>query len=414
MIQRQILSELEEHLSKPEITLLVGPRQAGKTYLMQLLKTKLESDGLKTLFLSLDFEQDRQYFGSQADLLKKIQLEFGGIKGYIFIDEIQRKADAGLFLKGLYDQGLSYKFIVSGSGSLELKENIHESLAGRKQVFEITPLTFSEFVNFRTDYKYLDRWNDFFAIEKNKAKELFEEYLMFGGYPKVVLSATLEDKKAAMGELYQSYLERDIKALLGVHRLDAFSNLVKILASQIGGMINVSELANTVGASVQTINNYLWYMEKTFIINRISPYFRNIRKEISKSPLYYFGDLGLRNYSLGLFGVSVTPATTGHLFENFTYLELKENFSEPAQIHYWHTRSDAEVDFVVDRGSQIIPVEVKYRKIENSAISRSFRNFLEVYSPPRGFIIHLGEFSQTKVNKTTVEHVPYHQISFIK
>jgi predicted AAA+ superfamily ATPase len=410
MIQRQILTELEKHLSKPEITLLVGPRQAGKTFLMQKLKAKLESNGQKTLFLSLDFEQDRQYFDSQAILIKKIQLELGRVGGVVFIDEIQRKTDAGLFLKGLYDLGLPYKFVVSGSGSLELKENIHESLAGRKQIFEITPLTFSEFVNFRTDYKYQDTWNDFFAIEKARGRELLEEYLMFGGYPKVVLATDIEAKKATIGELYQSYLERDIKTLLGVQRLDAFSNLVKVLASQIGGMINVSELASTTGVSVQTINNYLWYMEKTFIVNRLSPYFRNVRKEISKSPIYYFGDLGLRNYSLGLFGVPVISATTGHLFENFTYLQLKEDFSSPAKIHYWHTRSDAEVDFVADTGSQLIPVEVKFSTVENSAISRSFRNFLEVYIPSRGFLVHLGGYSQTQINKTTLFHIPYYQI----
>ena len=410
MIQRQILPALEDHLSRPEITLLVGPRQAGKTYLMQILKDKLDKGGQKTLFLNLDYEQDRQQFDSQAGLLKKIELELGNSKGFIFIDEIQRKTNAGLFLKGIYDLNLSYKFIVSGSGSLELKENIHESLAGRKRVFDITPLTFEEFVNYRTEYRYQDKWNDFFTIDTIRSKELLEEYFMFGGYPRVVLSPIFEDKRAAMGELYQSYLERDIKALLGVQRLDAFSNLVKILASQIGGMVNVSELANTTGVSTQTVNNYLWYMEKTFIVRRISPHFRNVRKEISKSPVYYFCDLGLRNYSLGLFGVSAMSQVLGHLFENFIYLQLTHNFRSPAKIHYWHSRGDAEVDFVIDTGSQTIPVEVKYRKIKNSAVSRSFRNFLEAYTPQKGFIAHLGEFSQTQIAKTAVYHIPFYQI----
>src|SRR3989339_209257 len=102
MIQRQILPALEDHLSRPEITLLVGPRQAGKTYLMQILKDKLDKGGQKTLFLNLDYEQDRQQFDSQAGLLKKIELELGNSKGFIFIDEIQRKTNAGLFLKGIY------------------------------------------------------------------------------------------------------------------------------------------------------------------------------------------------------------------------------------------------------------------------------------------------------------------------
>src|SRR3990167_2573098 len=154
MIKRKIFDELKDHIDKKEITLIVGPRQAGKTTLMLLLKEHLEAQGKKTIFLNLDIESDKQFFTSQDQLLRKITLEIGGGEGYVFIDEIQRKEDAGLFLKGLYDMNLPYKFIVTGSGSLELKEKIHESLVGRKRFFTLDPVSFPEFLNYQTDYKF--------------------------------------------------------------------------------------------------------------------------------------------------------------------------------------------------------------------------------------------------------------------
>ena len=128
MIKRNLYEQLKNHLLKKEITLITGPRQSGKTTLMLILKDFLEQNGNKTLFLNLDNEENRYFFSSQQNLIKKINLELGNLKGYVFIDEIQRKNDAGIFLKGLYDSQLPYKFIVSGSGSLELKEKIHKHI----------------------------------------------------------------------------------------------------------------------------------------------------------------------------------------------------------------------------------------------------------------------------------------------
>ena len=122
MIKRVLFPELKRHLDKPEITLIVGPRQAGKTTLMRQLQDELTANNQKSVFFSLDNDRDRPFFDAQDALLTKIDLEIGKEKGYVFIDEIQHKINAGLFLKGLYDRNLPYKFIVSGSGSVELKE----------------------------------------------------------------------------------------------------------------------------------------------------------------------------------------------------------------------------------------------------------------------------------------------------
>lgn len=410
MIKRAIFPQVAKHLSNPEITLIIGARQVGKTYLMEMLKDSLEKRGEKALFLNLDIDSDLQFFTSQSILLNKIKLHLGEQKGYVFIDEIQRKENAGLFLKGLYDRHLPYKFIVSGSGSIELKEKIHESLSGRKRMFELTPLTFTEFVNFKTTYQFENDLQAFFKVEKTKTLELLEEYMNFGGYPKIVLAGTLDEKRAVMGEIYQSYLERDIKDLLKLDKTEAFTNLVKILASQVGGLINVSELSSTVGVAMQTIQNYLWYLEKTYIVKRVTPYFQNVRKEITKAPLYYFYDTGLRNYILGLFGVPTVTLLNGHLFENFVFNKFRESITYAStSIHFWRTRDNAEVDFVVKTGTRLTPVEAKYTKLRKPEIPRSMRSFLNEYKPKKAYIIHLGERNEIQVDVTAISFVPFYE-----
>ena len=183
MIERKIFPDLVAHLPKREISLIVGPRQSGKTTLMEMLREHLEKREERTLYLNLDIEWDRSHFESQSALIKKLELELGNQRGFVFIDEIQRKENAGLFLKGLFDMKLPYKFIVSGSGSLELKEKIHESLLGRKRLFELTTITFEEFINHKTAYKYKENLANFFEIEKDKTRQLLMEYMNFGGYP---------------------------------------------------------------------------------------------------------------------------------------------------------------------------------------------------------------------------------------
>ena len=157
MIRRKVEHLLKKQLSKKEITILIGARQVGKTTVIKKIISELRGKGNKVVFFNLDFESDARYFESQELLLKKIRLELGDSPGYVFVDEIQRKEDAGRFLKGIYDLDLPYKFVVTGSGSLQLKEKISESLTGRKRLIEMYPVSFEEFVDYKTKYKYSDR-----------------------------------------------------------------------------------------------------------------------------------------------------------------------------------------------------------------------------------------------------------------
>jgi len=402
-IRRYVLEDLRRDLGKREIAFLIGPRQSGKTTVMKVVQEELEKKGEKTLFLSLDFEYDREYFHSQQSLIKKIELELGKKRGFVFIDEVQRRENAGLFLKGIYDLNLPYKFIVSGSGSVDLKAKIKESMVGRKRVYGLYPVSLSEFVNFKTDYRHANNLSEFFSSEKPKLTQLLSEYLNFGGYPRVLLESELREKIRVIDEIYQGYIEKDIVYLLKVEKIEAFGSLIKLLADQAGRLINYSEISNTLGLSLPTLKNYLWYAEKTFILQRISPYFRNIRKEISKSPTIYFSDTGLRNFSLGIFGRLERQDDLGFVFQNLTFLIIREKLRwSNAEIHYWRSKSGAEIDFIIDFGKKVIPVEVKYRDFSEPVIPRSFIGFIEKYSPERCFVINKNLKTTTKVKKTEV------------
>lgn len=405
LIKRKLLPLIANHLQEKEITLITGPRQAGKTTLMKQLEEDLKKIGEKTLFLDLDRDLDRPFFDSQDRLIQKIRYEIGEEKGFVFIDEIQRKENAGLFLKGIYDMNLPYKLIVSGSGSLELKEKVHESLVGRKRIFELSTLDFEEFIGFKTGK---DELTAFFDLYPELALQYLEEYINFGGYPKLVLEAEISKKLSAIDEIYRSYLERDLSVLLNIQKTESLTHLVRILASQAGSLVNISELSNTLGLAMQTVRHYLWYLEKTFIIQKVTPYFRNVRKEVTKASTYYFVDLGLKNFATGQFGNALSIPATGFLFENFVYQALKKGiYLSPATIHFWRSKDGAEVDFVVDTGQEVIPVEVKYSYLKKPEISRSFRSFLTKYKPDKAYIVHLGLNLEAEIEGAKIYFIPF-------
>jgi hypothetical protein len=155
----------------------------------------------------------------------------------------------------------------------------------------------------------------------------------------------------------------------------------------------------------------LWYLEKTFIVRKVTPFYRNIRKEITKSPIYYFHDPGFKNYLLGLFTGFDELTYGGFLFQNFIYNILRGIYSESSySINFWRTVDKAEVDFIITSGVKFVPMEVKYRMLRSGKIGRSLRSFIEKYNPEKAFIVSLNYKDSVRVNNTEVTFIPYYEL----
>jgi hypothetical protein len=415
-IARTLYQQINDHLSQPEITLITGPRQVGKTTIIKHLQQEREAAGAKTMYLNLDIESDFALFASQETLLFAIRNQVGDEKAFIFIDEYQRKPDGGRFLKGIYDMGLPYKFIITGSGSIELKEQVHESLAGRKRQFTVPPVSFDEYLAYETGSDPGMSLSDYAQVYPERTQLYLRNYLTFGGYPKVVLTDGVDEKRAVMREIYSSYLLKDITALLQIEKTASFQKLVENLSVLDGKLINVSNLAKHTGIASQTIEKYLWYLEQTYIINPVRPFSRNPLKEINKSYTYYFTDIGLKNLISAQFDAPSDRVELGFDFQNFVYLQLihilGDTLSSP--VRFWRTTDGAEVDFIVEQGKKLIGIECKYVPYTEPSYTRSMRSFISKYRPPVFYIINMTLTHTARIDETEVRFLPFWRMGGIK
>lgn len=388
-IQRDLEKEIKKYIKSKEILAVVGSRRCGKTTLITaILENKKEKinkisfDDLKTLRL---FEEDIDAFIEEH------------IKGYdiVFIDEIQYSKNSGKKLKYIYDSCWT-KIIISGSSAAELSIQSLKYLVGRIFIFKLYTFSFKEFIRAKEEKleKYLEKENISKIILERLNKHL-EEYILYGGYPRVVLARTFEEKKKVLEGIFNTYLLREIKEILELSNDYKLMNLIKILALQTGNIINYNEISKNTGFSYADLKKYLNILEKTFILKQIKPYFTNKKTEIVKSPKIYFFDLGFRNIVIDNFQKHRTDL--GNMYENFIFSELITNKIKPK---YWNTKSNAEVDFIVEKNQKIIPIEVKTNIYENK-ITKSFKSFLEKYDCDKGLFVsknHLGKIKKGKTN----------------
>lgn len=412
-VRRHIFSQVAKHLDAKEITVIIGPRQVGKTTLLSQLQDYLLGTGSpksRVLSFNLDLVTDRALFLSQTEFIKFLRERIvEGERLFVFIDEAQRVKNAGIFFKGIYDLNLPVKFVLTGSSALEIKSKIQEPLTGRKRIFHLYPLSFHEYLSHKDSFlvEFLKSDKKLSRYTEERIFEYLSEFIAWGGYPKIALEGNIEIKEQFLKEIYSSYIERDVIGFLNIKNITAFTSFVSILASQIGQLVNTQEISSTLNVERKTIERYLEILQKTFVVDRVSPFFRNIRKEITKMPKVYFLDTGLRNFALhDLKGFDVRY-DKGFLLENFLFAELGKQTD--AELHFWRTKEKAEVDFVLERRfGEPIPIEIKASKLQSPEISRGFRSFLNSYRPKRAFIVNLGFQGSKKINGTEVQFIfPY-------
>ncbi|MFQ6610195.1 MAG: ATP-binding protein [Fidelibacterota bacterium] len=362
MRPRHLLKQLQEHSKNKDITLLIGARQTGKTTLLKQITEFLENQGKPTFFFTLEDQQIRSDFDNHPkNLFQYIPLPTERDRIYIIIDEIQYLKDPSNFLKLIYDEYVSQvKLIVSGSSSFYIDQKFRDSLAGRKKIFHLPTMGFKEFIDFRSG----SRKNDYVhsgtlpKLYKPELMALFAEYLLFGGYPKVVVADSIEAKKEVLKELGESYIKKDIEEA-EIRMNDRYLNILKILSKQIGQLLNINSLSNDLRVEFHTVNAYLHVMQKSFHIGLINPFYRSVATELRKMKKVYFLDLGLRNYFAGDFSPVITREDKGELLENYVYRLFSDYYDPDWDIRYWRTQKKQEVDFIIQEKKGY---EIKFSK----------------------------------------------------
>lgn len=384
LIKRLIFDEIQKVLDTNKIIILRWPRQVGKTTIMKDLQTTFKSQ--KTVFLDMDDLDIKEKIKTAWNLINYIKFEYSYQENediVIFLDEFQNIENAGVFLKNIYDKYSNIKLICSWSSSLEITKNI-EHLTGRKIVFDITPFTFKEYLKARKFKNYnikfninnFNEINDFYNIYQNELENFLKEYLTIWWYPEIVLT-TWNIRKNIAKDIIETYIQKDITSFLHIENIQAFNNLLKIISSQIWSLLNKSELNATLWISINTLKKYLNILEWTFIINILNPFYKNVRKELSKMPKIYFNDMWIRNYLLYWNLEELPTANIWELVENFVYNELK--LKDNNWINFYRTISKAEIDFIFQKSfDKIIPMEVKYRNKVN--VPEIMQNFSKNYS----------------------------------
>ena len=312
-------SEIDRYLKANKVLLIYGPRQVGKTTLVQ--------DYLATS--SYRYRLDSGDDLSIQHLLSEARLDQlrTYVEGYdlIVIDEAQQIKGIGQTLKLLIDHIPKLRIIAIGSSSFELAGQVGEPLTGRKTTLTLYPIA---------QHELHTLYNPF------ELKQKLETYLIYGAYPEIMMANSLHEKRELAMDMMESYLLKDILEWDKVKSSKQLLHLLRLLAFQIGNEVSHSELATQLGMDRKTVARYIDLLEKTFVIYTLQGYSKNLRKEISKKNKYYYYDNGIRNAVISNFNALTLRNDIGSLWENFIIMErLKKRAYQSiyANDYFWRT-----------------------------------------------------------------------------
>ena len=352
MIKRKIIDKIELFLETRDILLFYWARQVWKTSLMKYIQDNYFKDN--SFFIDLEKPSNLDLLNKDPDIfinyLKSYNSWEEDKKITIFIDEVQYLDNPTSFLKYIYDNYKNIKFIVSGSSTLEIRWKLKDSLVWRMIKFDIFPLSFEEFLIFNNKENLANLvWKKVeLDIINEELKFFYEEYFMFGWYPKIVLSNNKIVKEEYLKQIYNTYIEKDIKDIWKIRELDKFNKLLRVLANQSGKLFNISEVANTINITINTLNEWIFLLENTFVIKIISPFSTNLRWEIKKMPKIFFIDNWIRNF------IDDNYELQWDSFENSFFNNINNSYKFK-KINFYRTTDKKEIDFILDW----VPYELK-------------------------------------------------------
>ena len=381
MIERTISKHILKALGKYPIIGITGPRQSGKTTLAQMLCPHYTYVNLEDLSLREFAVTDPKSF-----------LET--YKAQVIIDEIQYAPALFSYLQVVTDRRQkSGEYIITGSQNFLLLEKITQSLAGRISLFNLLPLSISELKNGGYDF------------------ESWEDYLINGSYPRRWVNEI--ESYDYYGNYFKTYVERDVRLLKNILNLDVFQKFVQLIAGRVGSLFNQNSLANELGVDNKTVNAWMNLLEVSFIAFRLRPYHKNLSKRIIKSPKIYFYDTGLLSYLLGIRNLKDLQIhfQRGSLFENFIILEaIKQswNRSTHEQFYFWRDSTGNEIDLIIERGNELIPLEIKSSKTIHQDFFKGLQYFEKIRPGVKNYLVYGGNELQKRANCTVIgfNHIP--------
>lgn len=384
MINRFILRQLQDEITQPEITILLGPRQVGKTTLLHTLEHDAQAKGYRTAFFDLEQPQVLADFNlPNHAIIEKIR-QAGDV---VFIDEFQYLENASKIFKAIFDLKSNTKLICSGSSSLEIHKHLKESLAGRRFLFRIFPLQYAEIKQSVTDYD-------------------LETHLRYGGMPALTHTDDENRKHTILSELLSAYMLKDIKALIREENIRAFNHLLYLLAQRQGSLISAYSLSKEIHMSVNALNHYLDILEHTYVNTRLYSFSTNLGNELKKSCKSYLYDLGIRNALIRDFSRTNERRDHGLLLESFVFLTLQQLLEPNMELKFWRTKDGAEVDFILLKNRQPVPIEVK-ATWNSFEIPSGLKRFLRRYPDTKRAIV----VSEHQHGESQEKHC---QISFVR
>jgi|TARA_B110000881_G_scaffold204997_1_gene207038 predicted AAA+ superfamily ATPase len=360
MIYRTITKELLTQISEYPVVTVIGPRQAGKTTLVRNVLPDYS-------YVSLEDPDNRQLANDDPKAFLK------RYSGKTIFDEVQRTPHLLSYLQGIVDEeGTNGRFVLTGSHQLELRAAITQSLAGRTGILHLLPLSIGELHDAKITF------------------DDFESYIVHGFLPRVYDQH--QRPRTAYANYYQTYVEKDVRQLIQLKDVSLFEKFIKLLAGRVGQIINYQSLSNDVGVGAPTIKQWLSILEASFIIFKLPPYYNNFGKRVIKSPKYYFTEIGLLAYLLGIeknTQVSRDPLV-GNIFENLAVIEvLKSRYNQGrnAELYYFRDSNGNEIDLLCKTGDGLVGVEIKSASTWNNSFSKSLTNFSESNEKLAGRIV---------------------------